>query len=57
MEVIITHGSCIRCWACVGVCDYKALKKDNNKVKVEQNKCVGCYTCIAVCPTQSIQIK
>lgn len=47
---------CIGCMKCVKVCEYDAVKVENNVAKVDYKKCVGCGKCSENCPVKSISI-
>lgn len=46
---------CIGCMKCVKVCEYGAVKVENNKASVDVSKCVNCGKCVEACPTKAIK--
>ena len=45
---------CDDCGICVDVCYFKARKKDNGQLIIEQDNCYGCGLCIDACPEGGI---
>ena len=41
---------CIGCGACARVCEYDAIKIENNLAHIDPEKCVGCKKCRTACP-------
>lgn len=58
-EVLIDHGKCTVCGACVDVCSGYPLYIENDQLKVDQTRgfgCIACGACAAVCPRDAIRI-
>lgn len=45
---------CISCKICEKVCDYDAIKVENNIASIDYEKCVDCMVCAEKCPTKAI---
>ncbi|MEN6307931.1 MAG: 4Fe-4S binding protein, partial [Anaerohalosphaeraceae bacterium] len=46
---------CARCGACVEVCQWKAIvRQDDGSVVIVEQDCEGCGTCVMVCPVNAI---
>ncbi len=41
---------------CAQVCPNKAIYREDNQIKVQQEKCIGCKTCAIACPYGAMQI-
>ncbi len=48
---------CGRCWLCVEVCPFKALRVSPKGLKVEEALCCGCGLCASACPSGALRIK
>lgn len=46
---------CIACKACERVCNFDAVKVENNVAKIDYDKCTNCGKCAEACPTKTIQ--
>jgi len=45
---------CIGCYKCEKVCEFDAIKVDNNLAVIDQEKCTGCGKCVLNCPVHCI---
>ncbi|HML73131.1 MAG TPA: ATP-binding protein [Anaerohalosphaeraceae bacterium] len=51
----INPARCTRCRACVDVCQWKAIRRQNDgSVTIAEQDCEGCGTCLLVCPVDAI---
>lgn len=46
--------ACIACNKCINVCEFGAIKIENNLAYIDAFKCTFCRKCVEVCPTNSI---
>lgn len=46
--------ACIGCMKCTKVCEFDAIKVENNLAYIDFNKCRMCRKCVEVCPTKAI---
>lgn len=46
---------CIGCMMCVKVCEFDAIKVENNLAKIDYSKCTNCGKCAIKCPTKVIK--
>ncbi|MBR1977592.1 4Fe-4S dicluster domain-containing protein [bacterium] len=49
------NNNCILCGACEGACLEGAIRKDNEKMHVDDKKCIGCARCTSVCPVSAFE--
>ncbi|MFX1363784.1 MAG: hydrogenase iron-sulfur subunit [Promethearchaeota archaeon] len=54
--VYYDKGKCDLCRLCENICEYNALKIENNTLKVIQANCSGCGACVAMCPYDALFI-
>ena len=45
---------CIGCMMCTKVCEYDAIKVENNLARIDYSKCTNCGKCAEKCPTKVI---
>lgn len=45
---------CIGCMMCVKVCEFDAIKVENNLARIDYSKCTNCGKCAEKCPTKVI---
>lgn len=50
-------SKCNLCGKCVSYCPVKALKIENDKLKVDKIKCISCYSCIPICPKKALNLQ
>lgn len=48
-EMIFRAQLCIRCYACLPVCEKDAISLDGDIVSTDREKCTACGTCVEVC--------
>ncbi len=49
-------AGCIGCMKCTKVCEFEAIKVENNTAHVDYDKCTGCGKCAETCPIKAIHI-
>ncbi|NLL63420.1 MAG: RnfABCDGE type electron transport complex subunit B [Ruminococcaceae bacterium] len=47
--------SCIGCMKCVKICEFDAIKVENNCAIIDYNKCTGCGKCADECPRKCLE--
>lgn len=47
---------CIGCMKCTKVCEFDAIKVENNTAHVDYDKCTGCGKCVDGCPVKAIHL-
>ena len=53
-DIDINPGKCRLCLYCVQHCPVKAIKLEENSIKVLPNRCILCGNCIKACPHQAM---
>ena len=54
---VIDNKKCIGCGKCEEYCRFDAVKKDNEKFKINEFSCEGCGVCLLACPVNAISEK
>jgi len=54
--VYLNKEKCDLCRLCENICEYNALKVENNQLKITQANCSGCGACVAMCPYDALYI-
>ena len=49
-------AGCIGCMKCTKLCEFGAIKVENNTAHVDYEKCTGCGKCAEGCPVKAIHI-
>jgi len=55
-ELVLREGRCIRCGACLEVCDQGAISWDGDVVSTDREKCVLSGACVEVCYAEAREI-
>lgn len=50
----VCSAGCIGCKMCMKVCEFDAIKVENNVAKIDYSKCTGCGKCAEKCPAKII---
>lgn len=56
-QVTWKEDACIQCGVCEKACREKAIKLEDNQVKVDYSKCNFCGRCAKSCPTDAWDVK
>jgi len=51
----IDMANCTLCLKCFNYCAFKAIKKSNKSLKIDEDICTGCCGCMAVCTDRAIR--
>jgi formate hydrogenlyase subunit 6/NADH:ubiquinone oxidoreductase subunit I len=54
VKVEVSHGRCISCAGCVGVCPVDTITLKELHLVVEQGPCISCGLCIQFCPVGAL---
>jgi len=54
--VYFNKEKCDLCRLCENICQYNALKIEENKLKIIPANCTGCGACVAMCPYDALYI-
>lgn len=46
---------CTRCLKCFEYCAYKAIRKTDGGIQIDQKLCTGCAGCMSICPEHAIK--
>lgn len=47
---------CIACGTCVEICKQKALKLDEEGMRIDRDKCIACGECVEACPGTALRM-
>lgn len=50
----VCEVGCIACKSCEKVCEFGAIKVENNLAVIDYDKCTGCGKCVEKCPTKCL---
>lgn len=56
-EIVIDHGECLVCGACVGVCPVNAMTLDCAILRIQTDLCTLCERCLSICPINALSIR
>ncbi len=56
-QIALDPAFCLLCGACERVCSEKAIKLDNQSMRLEHALCIGCHSCDDVCPVKAIKVQ
>jgi electron transport complex protein RnfB len=56
-QMIVEDEACSGCEACIGRCQFEALKMSDGLAVVNKLRCVGCGLCVLVCPTDAMHLR
>jgi formate hydrogenlyase subunit 6/NADH:ubiquinone oxidoreductase subunit I len=54
VKVEVSHGRCISCAGCVGVCPVDTITLKGLTLVVDQDPCISCGLCIQFCPVGAL---
>ncbi len=54
--VYFNKDKCDLCRLCENICEFNALKIEDNQLKITQANCSGCGACVAMCPYDALYI-
>ncbi|MCA1810678.1 MAG: 4Fe-4S binding protein [Halobacteriales archaeon] len=54
MKVEVSHGRCISCAGCVGVCPVDTITLKELHLAIDQGPCISCGLCIQFCPVGAL---
>jgi formate hydrogenlyase subunit 6/NADH:ubiquinone oxidoreductase subunit I len=54
VKVEVSHGRCISCAGCVGVCPVDTITLKELHLAIEQGPCISCGLCIQFCPVGAL---
>jgi heterodisulfide reductase subunit A len=54
--VYFDKEKCDLCRLCENICEFNALKIEDNQLKITQANCSGCGACVAMCPYDALYI-
>jgi len=54
--IYLNPDKCDLCRLCENICEFNALKIENNELKITQENCSGCGACAAMCPYDALYI-
>lgn len=55
-HVIVDHGVCFYCGACVAVCPPDSLFLSNGLLSIDDETCTRCERCVKMCPVHALSI-
>ena len=53
-KVDVSHGRCISCAGCVGVCPVDTITLWGTDLVVDSDPCISCGLCIQFCPVGAL---
>ena len=55
-KIYLNPDKCDLCRLCENICEYNALKIEDNQLKITDVNCTGCGACAAMCPHDALYI-
>ncbi len=56
LKVYMHKEKCVNCGLCVSNCPVRAIKMNDNLVKINRALCINCYRCIHNCPKKALSL-
>ena len=56
-QIVVKRDDCNGCEACLGRCQFEALKVTDGAAQPDYLRCVGCGLCVEICPTEALHLE